>query len=197
MTHREIFTDIYQRRVWGDGSGGGSAPGVAGPWAAIASKVIAELKPRTVLDIGCGDGWASAGIDLHGAAYLGIDPVDSIVEYCRETHIVGNRNYLPIDAITQVLPDADLVLVKEVTQHLSDASVLALIEKLRRYPAVLHCSAVGFEDDHEDIDNYVDIPDGGFRPCSLWTRATGGSVHFPGRFHSGGTHYFTELWRPA
>lgn len=189
MTHREIFSDIYARRVWGDGSGGGSAPGVAGPWAAIASRVIAELKPKTVLDVGCGDGWASAGIELGDAAYLGIDPVDSIVEYCREMHIVGNRQFLPVDAITQLLPDADLVLLKEVTQHLSDASVLALIEKLRRYPAVLHCSALSPGD--------FAAVDGGYRPVCLEMPPFNLQTEAVAEFGHGETNYMTELWRPS
>lgn len=187
MTHREIFTDIYDRKVWGDGSGGGSAPGVAAPWAAIASRVIADLKPRTVLDVGCGDGWASAGIDLGGALYIGVDPVESIVDYCRETHVFGNRQYLPADAITQLLPDADLVLVKEVTQHLSDASVDQLLRKLERFPAILHCSAVtvGLGDK---------IEDGGYRPYLLSSQYN--EVDFVEQFIHGGTPYHVELWRP-
>lgn len=192
MTHREIFTDIYDRKVWGDGSGGGSAPGVAAPWAAIASRVIAELKPRTVLDVGCGDGWASAGIELNGAKYIGIDPVQSVIDYC--IRMRSNpphpfpREFLCLDAIADELPDADLVLVKEVTQHLSDASVRALFAKLQRYPAVLHCSAVttGLGDD---------IEDGGYRPFLLSGRAAPGP-EFAGTFGVGGTSYACELWRP-
>lgn len=193
MTHREIFSAIYRDRVWGDGSGGGSAPGVAGPWAAIASKVIADLKPKTVLDVGCGDGWASADIKMDGAWYIGVDPVQEMVDQCNDRYKGnGGRSYFCRDAITEDLPAADLVLLKEVTQHLSDASVLALLEKLRKYPAVLHC--FGFAPgtwDHSDIE------DGGYRPTSL--RRYGYreySSDLLGEWEHGGTKYFAELWRP-
>jgi SAM-dependent methyltransferase len=188
MTHREIFTDIYARRVWGDGSGGGSAPGVAGPWAAIASRVIAELAPATVLDVGCGDGWASAGIDLGGAKYIGVDPVEAMHRYCFAVHRRATRSFRCLDAIADELPDADLVLLKEVTQHLSDASVRALIAKLRRYPAVLHCGAWA-----ERLGD--NIEDGGYRPVVLGAYGIKASPR--GTWQYGGTMYHAELWSPS
>jgi SAM-dependent methyltransferase len=189
MTHREIFTSIYQRKVWGDGSGGGSGPGVAGPWAAIASRVIAELAPATVLDVGCGDGWASAGIELGGAKYIGVDPVEAMHRYCFAVHRRATRSFRCLDAISDELPDADLVLVKEVTQHLSDASVRALVEKLRRYPAVLHCSALAPGDK-------VAV-DGGYRPVILCGSDLDLHTDWIERFEYGGTAYQAELWRPS
>ena len=192
-SHREIFTDIYRRKVWGDGSGGGSAPGVAVPWAEIASKVIAHLKPRTVLDIGCGDGWASEAINLNGAWYYGVDPVEEMVDKCRARHHMRfGRTYLCLDAITDELPEAELVLLKEVTQHLSNASVAALLDKLRRYPAVLHCSAM-------DFSNPEDIQDGCYRPTYLRRYLDAHCIHrieSKGTWDHGGSSYFVELWRP-
>ena len=72
-TPAEVFNDIYRRRVWGEGSGGGSDPVRAAPYCRLVEMIIAEEKIRAVLDIGCGDGRVLAGINGHGAAYYGLD----------------------------------------------------------------------------------------------------------------------------
>jgi SAM-dependent methyltransferase len=184
MTHGELFGEIYRSRKWGDGSGGGSAPEVAKFWSAIATAVIRHTHAKTVLDIGCGDGWASSRIYLGATKYIGVDPVQEMVDYCRTHHTHGE--FECVDALTEDLPSADLVLLKEVTQHLSDESVDALIWKLRVFPSILHCSALA------PGANAID--DGGYRPVSL--REHGCDALSVGEWEHGGTKYFAELWRP-
>ena len=186
MTHREIFSRIYREKVWGDGSGGGSTPGASGPWAAIATAVIGHTNAKTVLDIGCGDGWASSQIYFAGTKYIGIDPVQSMINYCREKHSHGE--FLCLDAITEPLPNADLVLLKEVTQHLSDESVVALLDKLRRYQAVLHCSAL--------TGGQIRATDGGYRPVRLSLPPFNLITVDLSSWKFGETEYQAELWRP-
>lgn len=73
---KEVFTEIYRSKVWGDGSGGGSAPDVARPYIDFVSKYLMEVRlcklawetPR-VLDIGCGDGVVASHIDFGEFVY--------------------------------------------------------------------------------------------------------------------------------
>ena len=177
MNHREIFSGIYQHKVWGALSGGGAEPAVAGPFANLVRQ---HSHSRRVLDIGCGDGWAASQYGVE--QYTGIDVVPAMVEYCRNHHAWGK--FLCLNALTDPLPDADVVLCKEVTQHLPYADILKLVEKLRRYPMALHCSAIGGRGDIEvGAFRGVRLSDLGLEtePLGEWGETT--------RYHA-------ELWRP-
>ena len=47
---------------------------------AIVKAVLAE-EPRTVLDIGCGEGWLIRQLEDHGVTGIGIDVVAELIEY--------------------------------------------------------------------------------------------------------------------
>lgn len=179
-----IFESIYRDKHWGDGSGGGSRPEAALPFADIATRIIRKLLPAVVLDIGAGDGWTASHIDLGKARYVGIDAALSIVAHAQEHH--GWGVFLQRDALTEPLPVADLVLLKEVTQHLDDASVHVLLHKLRKYPAILHCSALSPGD--------AGAVTGGYRPVRL--KDFGVDTLSYGEWKAGDTPYHAELWRP-
>lgn len=181
---KRIFTDIYERKLWGEGSGGGSSPEAAAPYVLAVNEIIREMKPRTILDLGCGDGWVASRFDLGGALYIGVDVVDSVIDCCREHHSWGEFRCL--DILTDPLPEADLVLCKEVMQHLTWADCHALAMKLRSYPVIFQCSV-----NTEGLDI---MRAGGTHSASLeWFV---GPTILCGYWSYGGTSYFMELWRP-
>lgn len=47
--------------------------------AAVVEAVL-DRHPRTVLDIGCGEGWLARALDSHGIDVLGVDVVPELVE---------------------------------------------------------------------------------------------------------------------
>lgn len=145
---KEVFTEIYRTKKWGDGSGGGSTPDAARPYCVFVSFYLAHLgiveweKTPCVLDIGCGDGVVAQGIDFTNWRYIGVDAAQGI------------------DALTDPLPDADLVLCKEVLQHLSNAQVQLLLERTDHYKRRLFTSMTG-----PGVN--VDIQTGDSRPVDL------------------------------
>jgi len=137
VTAAEVFDGIYARRVWGDGSGGGSDPGIAAPWCRFVEDYIHGNCIWRVLDIGCGDGRLARAIDWDGTRYTGIDCSRQALDM-HPKHDVRLG-----DALTCELPDAEVVLLKEVTQHLPNADVIRLMGRLTRYRRILHCSGIG------------------------------------------------------
>jgi SAM-dependent methyltransferase len=86
--------------------------------AAIADRIVADIRPRRVLDAGCGFGFLvealrdrgvdASGIDLSGYAISRVD--ESVRPYCRQ------------GSITDDLPsDYDLIVSIEVLEHLPPA----------------------------------------------------------------------------
>lgn len=188
---KRIFTDIYDRKLWGEGSGGGSSPEASAPYVDAVNRLIAELKPATILDLGCGDGWVASRFKLGGARYIGVDVVDSVIEGCQQRHVWGEFRCL--DILEDPLPAADLVLCKEVTQHLCDADVERLMGRLlwriSIYGAIVHCSAMGYK--------WGDIKTGEFREVCLYLKmAKPLQATLVAAWEYGGTKYLCEAWRP-
>jgi SAM-dependent methyltransferase len=153
-TPTEVFSDIYARNVWGGGSGGGSDPALCGPYCRFVEKLLVTAGVRSVLDLGCGDGRVAAAIKWGGVRYTGID--------CARVALHKHPGFdIRLgDILADPLPDADLVLIKEVTQHLPNADVSRLMARLSGYPLVLHCSG------YDGVPN-VDIRMGETRPVDL------------------------------
>ena len=148
---KEVFCDIYKRKIWGDGSGGGSAPDVAAPYIRFVEAYLifpsfpfSPLDVGTVLDIGCGDGVIAARIDWKGWTYFGVDAAQGF------------------DALTDELPEADLILCKEVLQHLSNEQVQLLLDRTARYPRRLFTNTC-----HESLPVNTDITTGDCRAVDL------------------------------
>ncbi len=107
----EVFDSIYRTNAWngeesrsGPGSGSIATRAVA---RAIVDLVL-ELDIRTVLDIGCGDGYWMP--DLPG--YLGCDLSAEAIERARRHH-PGRQYMVGIPSLS-----ADLVIVRDAIQHL-------------------------------------------------------------------------------
>lgn len=144
MTRRsDAFAAIYQAGGWGGrGSGGGSDPLGARPYCEFVFDYIKDLGIESVVDVGCGDWqmWPD-GAFLDGPRYVGLDVASSVVQ--RNLRLFGNANrtFAHMDGVEDSLPPADLMLCKEVVQHLSNDDTFALLERaIRRYPHVVICA---------------------------------------------------------
>ena len=153
MTNAQVFEDIYRRKVWGEGSGGGSGLEASAPYVQFANRIIEREKPTTILDVGCGDGQVASRLDLGGAFYVGIDPSATALSMARQ-RCPGLSFYLSditcFDSVwfDLVAPErrigvvaTDLLLCKEATQHMGIYDLVAYINFAKRSKAVIHCSA--------------------------------------------------------
>jgi len=126
-THKEIFTEIYDKGIWGGGSGGGSSPENTVEYRALLQKFLKDHDIKSVVDYGCGDWSFSRLIDWSGIEYLGIDTVELV--------ILNNINrfqkiniHFSVGFLYPVA--ADLLIVKDVFQHWSNESIYDFFEDL-------------------------------------------------------------------
>lgn len=144
-SRRRIFSDIYKHGVWGTGDGGffsgdGSLPENTKAYEDVVIRLIEDQGVASILDIGCGDfSVAERILSKQGAKvrYLGVDIVPELVEHLRREHGGENIQFDLLDAVTDPLPKADLVIVKEVLQHLPNKDVRRVTEKLLAFPYAL------------------------------------------------------------
>lgn len=122
MSTKDAFTRIYQRDTWGGGSGQGSRPEFNGEYIATLQRFLQLNDIGSVVDFGCGDWQFSRLIHWGDITYTGIDIVDSVVAANRERHASDTVHFQLFDDLAN-LPPADLILVKDVLQHLPNQLV--------------------------------------------------------------------------
>ena len=86
---------------------------------------VAAAQPRTILEVGCGQGWLARGIldSLHGVTYQGVDIREDVVAFARDLvpeaeFVTGNAEELPFGDSS-----FDLIVCAEVLEHLPDPTL--------------------------------------------------------------------------
>lgn len=142
---REVFAEIYRAGRWGaaaDGfcSGTGSLePAIVEPYVAKVIEILRTLGPErpVVADLGCGDFRIGSRLVEHSAGYVGVDVVPELVQRLAVNHTDPRLRFECLDLTTDELPAADVCLLRQVLQHLSNRQILAVLPKLARYRVAL------------------------------------------------------------
>lgn len=117
------FSQIYRENIW-RGTDSLSGPGSGIPATTFTGHAIVDLvfrmNFRSILDVGCGDGFWMPSLP----GYVGIDPTPEAIARARENH--PDRAYLLGDIRTVTL-QADLVIVRDVMQHLAIGEAQSLL----------------------------------------------------------------------
>ena len=123
-TFNRIYTEgVWGRDVAGKGtSGTGSTLEITREYRAYLQDFIRKNRVTSVVDAGSGDWSFSSTIDWAGASYLGVDIASDVIEAVREKHEKRNVKFRVGD-ITEELPGADLLISKDVLQHLPNELV--------------------------------------------------------------------------
>ena len=124
------FSDIYARGVWRGGSGAGSDVANALLYAAYLQHLIRQRGTGRIVDLGCGDWRFTKHIDLGDCDYIGVDIVSDVVARNTATHGTARIQFVCADVTTFQSPSCDLLLCKDVLQHLSHANVAAVLARL-------------------------------------------------------------------
>lgn len=125
------FEDIYRGNLWNGTetrSGPGSGTIATRPIIRPILDIVAELGVGSVLDLGCGECFWQP--ELPG--YLGLDVSPYAIRSARTRH-PGRR--FEVWNVADPLPDADLVMVRDVLQHLSAETVGLILARIRETAA--------------------------------------------------------------
>lgn len=173
-----VFTDIYKNKTWVSHnsleSGPGSLQENAGDYIEFLNLVLSNFKIcykpiKSILDIGAGDGnllqYYNCIIDP-SIDYTGVDVVFDTIEKNREKYRdYSNINFLYANAITYEFSACyDLVIIKDVLQHLSNESIhrlLANLNNVGRYFLIVNDIPL------TQPASPVDIVNGSHRPIVL------------------------------
>jgi len=127
------FNRIYAEGTWGKEvmgkgtSGSGSTLEITREYRAYVEDFMKKHAVKSVVDAGCGDWSFSSAMDWGDATYLGIDIASDVIEAVRKKHEKGKIRF-QVGDITQDLPAADLLISKDVLQHLSNELIHKFIK---------------------------------------------------------------------
>jgi hypothetical protein len=111
----KVFTALYGKKVWGDGSGAGSNSVESLPYLHAINSLIAFSSTRSVVDLGSGDGFIGSKIQTE--VYTGLDIHAPSIAHCQKAF--PERNWLQMDFYhnRENIPAGDLLLAKDVFHH--------------------------------------------------------------------------------
>lgn len=166
----KAFTAVYEQALWGcneEGvgfSGTGSAVQYAAPYMSFLQNFLKTNNIRSVVDIGCGDWTFSRFINWGDISYTGIDIVKSVIDRNKERFSSPNITFIHGDGTYEDLPAADLLICKDVLQHLSNESVAEFLKHTGKFK---HCLITNDIDFGGFGGNNLQIVDGDHRMLDL------------------------------
>lgn len=170
QTAEEAFTAIYNYGIWGvnaEGqgvSGSGSTLEATECYRIFLQQFLKDFQIRSVIDLGCGDWEFSQAINWDGIDYTGYDIVQSVIERDQKRFAKPNIHFVHGNAIRMDMPSADLLICKDVLQHLPNEDIFLLFRQL---PKFKYCLITNDVDPATLTSPNPNIAPGQYRPVDL------------------------------
>jgi len=148
MDLEEVFGDIYKRQIWGDGSelaplsGSGSTRANALPYIDFVGSFIEKNKINSVLDFGHGDWQMWDENSFNTVDYLGVDIAKDFSVTIQSKLGNPKRQFEYFDISENHLPSADLLLSKDVLQHLPGLTIQTFLNQMKRFKFAIICNDI-------------------------------------------------------
>lgn len=162
MSNQEIFNNVYINNSWGKDSGTGSFKEHARDYIDYVNGFIKAYNIKTILDLGMGDTKIFRELDLKNVdEYTGVEISDFAINkyyknFKRDVTIIHD------DIVTYEYPQVDLILIKDVLQHLNIESIKIVMNKIFN-----SCKYAIITNDILLTDNNEDIKNGEYRGLDL------------------------------
>ena len=119
---------------------------------------------RNIVDLGCGDFWIMRHVlgtlskTGYNFFYTGIDVVEDLINYNAARFQHPNIKFICMDAAEEEsLPDGELLIIRQVLQHLSNADIKKILSKTTNFKFVLITESIYDEPDAvPNIDKQAD-----------------------------------------
>nr|WP_229664726.1 class I SAM-dependent methyltransferase [Christiangramia forsetii] len=138
------MAQIYEKNLWGGNksefySGLGSHhPETVEPYIAAVSAFLKDFEtPPVICDLGCGDFNIGNELVRYSKKYIGIDIVPELIAHNKKEFKAGNLEFQALDIAIDMLPQGDCAILRQVLQHLSNAEIQKVIEKLYDFNYVI------------------------------------------------------------
>ncbi len=141
---KDVMDQIYSMKLWGENeskfySGIGSHfPKIVNPYIAYVSAFLKSFQnPPIVCDLGCGDFNVGKELIELTYKYFAVDIVYDLIVYNRKKFNQENLEFRCLDISADALPSGDIVILRQVLQHLSNSEIQAILNKLSAFKYVI------------------------------------------------------------
>ncbi len=136
---------------------------MCGTLYAIPSRFSKYNEISTIIDAGCGDWTFSQHINWEDRRYIGIDVAKSVIQQNQEKFSSPTISFINGDATSMELPRADLLICKDVLQHLPQEQVISFLSKISTFKYCL----ISNDYDPDPLNNNKQIRAGSWTPLDL------------------------------
>lgn len=140
---KDAMAQVYEKNLWGGKtafySGEGShRPELVDPYIEVVRKFLSAFDPPlSVCDLGCGDFNVGRQLVDLTRSYVAVDIVPDLIARNQGQFRADQLEFRCMDIAEDDLPPADCALLRQVLQHLSNAEVEKVVEKLGAYRYVI------------------------------------------------------------
>jgi SAM-dependent methyltransferase len=134
--HKDVFTNIYTKDIWTNGSGTGSTPSYCKKYMENIQTYIKENNIENILDLGCGDWQFSQHMNWENVDYIGVDIVESVISHNIDFFTKDNIHFkcLNLSDMSKVQDfigkEKQLILIKDVLMHWTNEEIIEWMDKL-------------------------------------------------------------------
>lgn len=141
---KKVMEQVYAMKLWGGNnsdfySGEGShLAEIVDPYINVLTAFLTSFDtPLTICDLGCGDFNVGKELVKHTAKYIAIDIVSDLITRNKETFQAENLTFHCRNISEDELPTADCAILRQVLQHLSNAEIQRILNKLTAFKYVI------------------------------------------------------------
>ena len=162
LNNREAMQLVYKDKWWGGDSSskffsgrGSHDKHIIEPYIKAINSFLSD-KGFEVIDLGCGDMHVGNHIFLNTKKYIACDIVPELIEFNKERYKnVEKISFECIDIVNDDLPKGDVVIIRQVLQHLSNENIKKVIDKLYDYKFLILTEGIPNKDFESNLDNFT------------------------------------------
>ncbi len=143
-----IFTEIYTKNLWGGAkgefySGSGSYNAHIEGYIECIANFIIQNNVNQIVEIGCGDFNVSSKMlnvldaNAKDYSYIGYDVVKPLIAHNKKLFATDRTDFRLKDAVNGKIQGGDLLIIRQVLQHLDNKSIAKITEKFSNYKYVI------------------------------------------------------------
>lgn len=176
--YKEVFTHIYDKKIWSQGKGGGSGQGSTLEYTenirVFLAEVVRAYNISSLLDSSCGSMWwmplvlADISRTKPDFRFMGTDVTCSLIDQHRKNFTIqqANWDFKCVDYANEPLPSGyELVFSRDSLQHVPLHAAWQFLNNVRNSGA--RYLLVG---SYVDFDQNKDVAGGSYYPINLMKR---------------------------
>ncbi|MGJ8666190.1 MAG: class I SAM-dependent methyltransferase [Patiriisocius sp.] len=155
---KDAMAQVYALKLWGGDASFYSGEGshndeIVQPYLDTVKTFLSSFEePLVVCDLGCGDFNIGKELVEFTEKYIALDIVPELIDYNKLKFQQENLEFHCLDIAEDTLPVADCIILRQVLQHLSNAEILNIVEKLVDYKLVILTEHLPNEDFRPNVD---------------------------------------------